>query len=362
MNLVQLLDDAGLTGRGGARFPTGVKLQSAIDRRAELIVNACDGEIGTHKDAYVVAEHLDELRHGAGLIARDVVWAAHRDSETERRLLDAGLDVLSAPPRYVASEESALVSLRHGGLGRPIMRTAPISFGARDARGKRLRPTLVLNAETVWRVSQIQQHGPDWFRGFGTAQEPGPRLVTVGGRVTRPGVYQSEAGASLRGLLERAGATDVRAVGVSGLSGGFVPGGEIASAIWSDAGLEPYGLTTGTGALRVLDRTACPLEYVSRMLSYAAGESAGQCGPCMFGVPAVAEQFERLAASRLPVDEFPLLQNRLGMLPGRGACRFPDGVSAFAASALRTFDADVRAHLSARCATANRKEPARATR
>lgn len=349
MKLIDLLDEAGLTGRGGAMFPTSIKLRSAFDNRAELVVNACDGEVGTHKDALVVAEHLRELEHGAGLVARKVHWAAHRGSDTEDRLLEAGLRVLSVPARYVASEESALLNLLHGGLARPIMRRAPIARGARDSQGRRLRPTLVLNAETVWRISQIEQYGPGWFRSFGTPEEPGPRLVTITGSVERPGVYETAAGVPMRELLTTAGAFNVGAVGLAGLSGGWLGAGDAWSATWSDAALAAYGLRTGTGAIHVLGRSACPLQYVARLARFAAGESAGQCGPCMFGVPAVTEQIVRLADGTLTSVEFAQLQQRLGLLPGRGACRFPDGVAGFVSSALRTFRADVDAHLAGAC-------------
>lgn len=351
MNLIDLLDEAGLTGRGGAMFPTGVKLRAATGHRADLIVNACDGEVGTHKDAFVVAEHLRELEHGAGLVARKVHWAAHRGSDTEDRLLQSGLRVLSVPARYVASEESALLNLLHGGLARPVMRRAPIARGARDAKGRRLPPTLVLNAETVWRISQIEQYGPSWFRSFGTPDEPGPRLVTIGGSVEQPGVYDTAAGIPLRELLTAAGALAVGAVGLGGLSGGWLSAGDAWSATWSDAALAAHGLRTATGAIHVLERSACPLQHVANLAGFAAGESAGQCGPCMFGVPAVAAQFARLADGALPADEFGQLQQRVGLLPGRGACRFPDGVAGFVASALRTFRADVDAHLAGACVT-----------
>lgn len=358
MNLVDLLDQAGLTGRGGAVFATSTKLRAAFDRRAELIVNACDGEIGTHKDEFVVAQHLAELQHGAGLITRKVHFAAHRGSDTEARLHDAGLRVLSVPARYVASEESALVSLLHGGLARPVMRLQPIVFGAKGTRGRRLPPTVVLNAETVWRISQIEQRGPGWFRSHGTTDEPGPRLVTFGGSVSRPGVYETAAGTPLAELLRVAGAHDVAAVGLSGLSGGWLPKSVVSSTDWSDASLSSYGIRTGTGAIHVVDRATCPLDHVARLASFAAGESAGQCGPCMFGVPAVADQLDRLADGALDGGELRLLQQRLGLLPGRGACRFPDGVAGFVASALWAFAPDVQAHLAGHCVASRERSGA----
>ncbi|MDQ2757362.1 MAG: formate dehydrogenase, partial [Actinomycetota bacterium] len=148
--LADLLETAGLTGRGGAAYSTATKLRSTLTHSFDLVVNACDGEIGAVKDAWVVANRLDEVERGVGLLgARSVRWAAHRDSGTHAALLAARLDVLSVPPRYVSSEESALVSLAHGGLARPVTKHVPVSTGGVDGRGKRLRPTLVLNAETV---------------------------------------------------------------------------------------------------------------------------------------------------------------------------------------------------------------------
>lgn len=346
--LADLLDAAGLTGRGGAAFPTAQKIGAARSHSAALIVNACDGEVDAAKDWYVVAHHLDELVQGAGLVAAEARYAARRGSATMDLLLSAGLPVLEVPDRYVASEESALVSLAHGNLARPVSRRSPLVFGGRDTAGRRLPPTLVLNAETVWRIDQIARNGPEWFRSFGTAAEPGPRLVTVAGAVQRPGVFETEAGVPLAQLLERAGVRPHQAVGVGGLSGGFIASAEVERLRWESSQLDPFGCAVGSGVLRAIDRQACPVDEVARFLEYAAGESAGQCGPCMFGLPAVAADFAAVAAgdgSRLV-----LLHRRVGLLAGRGACRFPDGVARYVGSALRVFAADVAAHLSGRCA------------
>ena len=159
-DLVDLLEDSGLTGRGGAGFGTAVKVRAAVSAGASLIVNGCDGEYGAVKDAYVVAHHLDELVHGANLLGRNGIrYAAHRGSRTESLLRAAGLDVLSVPQRYVSSEESALVSLANGGLARPMTKRVPVVFGSTAPDGRSLPPTVVLNAETVWRVAQIADRG-----------------------------------------------------------------------------------------------------------------------------------------------------------------------------------------------------------
>ena len=258
-DLARLLRTAGLTGRGGAGFPTGAKLELAQRHNAELIVNACDGELDASKDGWVITHHLPEVLEGARLLTlRRIRIAAHRDSATCRTLRAAGIDTLEVPPRYVSSEESALTRLAHGGPARPVMRFEPITAGGRDGSGRRLPPTLVLNTETVWRIQQIVEHGPRWFRSYGTADEPGPRLVTLVDGVAAPGVYSAEAGLPLRDILDFGGGltAPARAVWLSGLSGGFVPAGDLSRAGWSREGLAPYGIGPGAGTMHVLGEGA----------------------------------------------------------------------------------------------------------
>ncbi len=356
MSLIHDLDTAGLTGRGGAAFSTGIKVRAAFDNDADLIVNACDGEIGAAKDGWVVAHRLDELVQGARLVTpgkrRRVRYAAHRGSDTAHRLRAAGLDLLETPDRYVSSEETSLISLAHGGLARPMTKRAPFVMGGRDSAGKRIRPTVVLNAETVWRVAQIADRGASWFRSFGIPDEPGPRLVSVTGYVEMPHVIQTETGASLQSLLDAAGEFSPAAetVLVSGLGGFFLTMAEARRAEWSTRGLAPFGGSVGPGIVDVLDPRLCPLGTVDRFLSYAAGESAGQCGPCMFGVPAVAENWRELVAHPTQ-GSHDRLQARAGLLPDRGACRFPDGVGRFTRSALRVFGSHIAEHARGQCPT-----------
>lgn len=352
--LALLLRDAGLTGRGGAGFPTAVKLQSALEHHARLIVNACDGEIGAAKDGWVVEHHLDELVHGARLLSprrtSTIRYAAHRGSPTAHRLRGAGLSVLEVPARYVSSEESSLISLAQGGLARPMTKRTPFVAGGRDSAGRRVKPTVVLNAETVWRVAQIAQHGAEWFRSFGTPAEPGPRLVSVNSPAARGVVVETEAGTSFDGLLSVAGglAGDAEAVLVGGLGGGFVPVSAVPGLSWSTADLSRFGIGTGPGVLEVLDPTECPVALVDRYLTYAAGESSGQCGPCMFGVPALARDW-RAFAERPSTTLLESISGRAGLLPGRGACRFPDGVGRFAASALGVYRDHLEGHIVGYC-------------
>ncbi|MBO0856593.1 MAG: SLBB domain-containing protein [Nocardia sp.] len=337
--IAELLTAAGLTGRGGGDFPTGAKVELAERHDAELIVNACDGEPGAAKDGWVITHHLPEVLDGARrLTRRRIRVAAHRGSRTLATLRAAGVDTVSVPRRYVSSEESALTRLAHGGPARPVMRYRPVTAGSRTKQGRPLPPTLVLNAETVWRAQQIIERGPAWFRSFGTAREPGPRLVTLVDGVAAPGTYPVEAGMPVREILGLAGGCtgSARALWISGLSGGFLRAEDAETATWSRVGLRPYGIRPGAGTVSVLAAGSDPWVRVRAALTYAAGESAGQCGPCMFGVPAVRDDLEQLASPE-PEGANERLRRHLSQLTGRGACHFPDGIAGLLTSALEVF-------------------------
>lgn len=337
--LTELVREAGLAGRGGGSFSTATKLELAQQHRADLIINACDGEVDARKDGWVIEHHLmDVLGAAAQLTTGRVRIAAQRDSVTIARLQAACVDTLAVPRHYVSSEESSLVRLAHGGPARPLTRYRPITAGGRSETGRRLRPTLVLNAETVWRIQQIRDHGAAWFRSHGTEREPGPRLVTMVRGVARPGVYEAAAGMTFGHLGALAGGftAPVGAFWLGGLGGGFVAAADAPVARWSRDGLRRWGIGPGAGTIDVIRAGDDPWLTVTAALDYAAGESAGQCGPCMFGIPAL---FDDVAALRRSPDEEAVerLYRRLGQLPGRGACHYPDGIAGFVRSALRTF-------------------------
>ena len=355
--LTALLEQAGLDGRGGAGFPASVKVARAQRHRAGLIVNACDGEIGSGKDTYVVTRHLPEVLDAVALLRLGGArFAVHRDSVAHRMLAGHGLDVLPVPPRYVSSEASALVALGHGRPAKPLGSRFRTVDGGRDGDGRRYRPTVVFNAETMLRISQIHAFGPRWFRSWGTPDEPGPRLVTISGDVARPGVHETQAGTPLPHVLSAAGpARPDQPVHIAGLGSGWLTGPAVAHAVWSRQWLAPRGLSTGAGTLHVLSPQDCPLDHTGRLVRDAAGESAGQCGPCMFGLPALADAFTRAAGGDLSA----LARTRvlIGQVDGRGGCHFPDSVARLVAGTLREWAAEFEAHAAGRC-LATLREPA----
>ncbi|PZH19102.1 hypothetical protein C1I97_02920, partial [Streptomyces sp. NTH33] len=359
--LVEAVEAAGLTGRGGAGFPTARKLRAVAGRRgrAVVVVNAMESEPASRKDWFLlaVAPHLvlDGAVLAAAVACADTVHVClPRDRSDQYRRLGAALDerrrarvdpvrlcLHALPHAYVSSESTSLVRWLNGGPTRP-QGSPPRTH----ERGVARRPTLVHNAETLAHLALIARHGPDWFRQAGTPDEPGTALVTVSGAVTAPGVLEVALGTPLATVLDRAGgpAEPLRAVLLGGFAGTWLPRAHTHTPL-TRRDLAPLGAAPGAGVLVALPRTACGLTETARMLAYLAAHSARQCGPCRLGLPAVAEDFTALAAGRADPDLLSRLHRRTGLLPGRGACHHPDGAARLAASALRAFADDVDRHL-----------------
>jgi NADH:ubiquinone oxidoreductase subunit F (NADH-binding) len=220
------------------------------------------------------------------------------------------------------------------------------TLAAPHERGVDGRPTLVQNAETVAHLGLIAAHGPEWFRSLGTADEPGTALVTVSGAVARPAVVEAAFGARLTDIVARAGGAvePLQAVLLGGYFGTWVPAGAAMAAPYSRAGLAPLGASPGAGVVVALPVSACPLVETARVLGWFAGESAGQCGPCVFGLRALADTTMALARGDARADDVARLRRWAGEIEGRGACRHPDGATGLLRSALTVFADDVDRH------------------
>lgn len=347
--LIAAVERSGLRGRGGAGFPLARKLR-AVSAAAPpiVVVNACEGEPLSGKDDALatLAPHL--VLDGAVLAAHavaaeEIVVCAHRGGAITRRLAAAlaerpegavPIRLAGVPARYVSSEESALVNLLTTGEPRPT--TKPPRPAERGVRG---RPTLVSNVETLAQLALIARHGPEWFRRRGTPEDPGTTLLTVRGAVGRPGVYEVDCGTPVGDALTLAGgaASTARAVLTGGYGGAWLPLPSGAQAPLTHLPADRAAAVLGAGVLYVLPPERSGLEETARILGFLAGESAGQCGPCMFGLPSVAADMAQLAREPGADPVGSRLRRRLGVIAGRGACRHPDGAVRLAQSALRTF-------------------------
>lgn len=357
--LIETVALAGLRGRGGGAFPTARKLAAVADKRGPrtVVANGCEGDPASGKDRVLLelAPHLvlDGLVLAAAAVdATDAVLCipetglqAYRLEATlaERAGEDpVAVRIVEVPVRYVASEESALVRFLTTGDARPTV-TPPRP----DQRGVRGRPTVVDNVETLAHLALITRYGPEWYRACGTAGAPGTALVTLGGAVWRAGVYEIEYGTPLAAVLDLAGgpAMPPAAVLVGGLGGAWLPFSAAADVPFTPEGLRAAGANGGgVAALTVLPERACGLVETARALRYLAAESAGQCGPCMFGLPAIAADLTALAVGDGGQKLLTRLLGRLEVIRGRGACAHPDGAVALTASALDVFADDVAFH------------------
>jgi NADH:ubiquinone oxidoreductase subunit F (NADH-binding) len=174
-------------------------------------------------------------------------------------------------------------------------------------------------------------------------------LVTLLGAVQRPGVYEVAIGTCVSDVLGEGGGVlgKPQALLLGGYFGSWVSYDEAVERPFSHTGLAQLGAGPGAGLLAVLPSDACGLVETARVARYLASESAGQCGPCIFGLPALAGELESLASGR-PFDRA-RLERWLGQVDGRGACRHPDGVVRMVRSALVVFRAELERHGRGRC-------------
>lgn len=351
--LIEEVGAAGILGRGGAGFPMARKLQAAVrtGRRPVVVGNGTEGEPAIDKDKTLLLQAPHLVADGASVVAQAVgadlaiivvpeaVLPAVRVAIDGRRA--AAIDpveirIAPAARGFVAGEASAVVGWLE--RGRPLPRMTPPHLTERGLRG---RPTLVHNVETLAQLALVARHGAAWYRAVGTPHEPGSMLVTLCGAVGRPGVLEVPLGIPLRDLVEPAAGPGAGAVLVGGYSGAWLGEDDWHHVELSRSSLRTAGATPGAGLVAVLPRDRCGLVETARVVRYLAGESAGQCGPCRFGLDAVADEFERLAHSRSgDVDR---LRRWLDQIDGRGACGHPDGVARLGRSTLRVF-ADELAH------------------
>lgn len=373
--IIDEIGRAGIDGRGGAGFPLARKLAVVAGRtrrgrggRAPVVIaNAAEGEPASRKDAVLLeqAPHLvlDGMVVAALAVGASdaVVATSDRLAVHVRRAIDerdrrhaahpVSLAVTTLPhTSFVSGEAGALASAVDGGRGVPEDRVVRLA-----ERGPSGRPTLVSNVETLAQAALVARHGAAWARSVGSASAPGTRLVTVSD-VTDPiraVVLETAGGTPLGELLVASRLSGVdprrtRAVLVGGWGGTWVPVSALDATLDVD-GLAPWGAAPGAGVLAVLGDRTCPIAVTARIAEALAGASAGRCGPCVNGLPRIADVLAVLASGRPAGDLAGEVRRIAALVDGRGACHHPDGVARMVRSALDVFRQDVQAHLGGGC-------------
>jgi NADH:ubiquinone oxidoreductase subunit F (NADH-binding) len=357
--LVASLEESGLTGRGGGAFPTSVKLavSQSGGQGGIVVVNAMEGEPASSKDQLLLtrAPHLvlDGAQYLATLCGSDrvvvcvpngrvAVVAAVRHAMQERkahRYARVREKIAQPPDRFVAGEESALANWIESARSAPVFRPDK-GIALRIKK----RPALVHNAETLAHIALIARYGAGPFRARGMAGEPGTCLITLSGAVTHSGVVEVDKGTPLWDIAQRGQPIEsIQALLVGGYGGTWVGPGHFQTP-YASVPLRTIGATAGVGVIVALGDTSCGLAESARIARYLADESSGQCGPCAFGLPAIADDLARLARGQSDDGLLARLERRLHHVNGRGACRHPDGAVALVRSALSVFAADVAVH------------------
>lgn len=386
--LIQLVKDSGLRGRGGAGFPTGMKWSfipqgptGAGAKPKYLVINADEGEPGTCKDIptmmadphslvegciitsyairanfcaiYIRGEALHPIRR-----VRHAVEEAYRAGYLGKNILGTGFDldivVHAGAGAYICGEETALLDSLEGRRGQPRLKPP---FPATS--GLYASPTVVNNVETIASVPFIVQGGSEWFRSMGTEKSPGPKIYSVSGHVQRPGQYEVPLGITLRQLLELAG----------GMKGGelkfWTPGGSSTPMFTAEhldvpldfEGAVAAGSMLGTTAVQVFNEHVSVPWAVWKWTEFYKHESCGKCTPCREGTYWLVQILERMLHGHGTPEDVDTMLDICDNILGRSFCALGDGATSPITSAIQYFRQEFLDLCAAQGTTAER-EPA----
>ena len=348
-------------GRGGGAFPLDRKLRAVADGGDPriVVVNGAEGEPASGKDDLLLKGTPHLVLDGAELAAamidaeQIIVCVKRSTADTVKAVFDAvrarsasrasgqDYDVVEVSSSYLTGEESALIHHLNGGPAKPtLVPPRPFERGVND------RPTLVQNVETLAQLALLARFGDEWYRGLGTAEDPGSLLVTLSGAVSAPGVYEIAGGTEIGQLITAAGGptAPIQAFLVGGYAGTWFGVKEGLRLPLGHAAMRALGGTLGPGVVIALPEGACGLHETARATRYLAGESSGQCGPCVNGLAAIADALEQIAAGVAAPKTHEWVDYWGGLVTGRGACHHPDGADRLVSSALDVFADDVARH------------------
>jgi NADH-quinone oxidoreductase subunit F len=339
---------AGLRGRGGAGFPTGVKW-SFIPKDIKpvyVVVNADESEPGTFKDRELIEENPHQLVEGVALCAYAVgaqtayiygrgefkepfvglqraLDEAYAQGLLGQKILggDVSLDIHThlGAGAYICGEETALLESLEGKLGQP--RNRPPFPAVVGLYGK---PTVINNVETLANVPPIVLNGAAWYRQFGTEKSPGTKIFCLSGHVARPGNYELPLGAPLRHLIEECGGgvpggRAIKAILPAGASANILPGDNLDIPLDYES-VQAAGSMLGSASFIVMDETVDMVWAASKMVHFFEHESCGKCTPCREGTYWMEDVYRRLRRKEARSGDLDLLLNIADQMDGNCFC------------------------------------------
>ncbi len=375
--VIQIVKDSNLRGRGGAGFPTGLKwgfVPKDPTVPKYLCCNADEGEPGTFKDRQIIEKDPHQLIEGMAIAAyaigankafiyirgefafgarrlEEAIAEAYEKGFLGRDILGSGFDLDITVHRgagaYICGEETALIESLEGDRGQPRFKPP---FPA--VKGLYNSPTVVNNVETLSCVPHIILKGADWFRGIGPEKSPGPKLFCLSGHVKRPGVYELPMGISLRDLVEEYGGgtrsgRKVKAVIPGGVSAPMLPESRIDVDMDFDS-LAQAGTMLGSGGVIVMDESTCIVKVAKRIIEFFHHESCGKCTPCREGLDWIDKIMKRLEGGNGRKGDVELLEDLCNNIFGKTFCPLGDGAVMALRGAINHFRDEFEYHIEKR--------------
>jgi NADH-quinone oxidoreductase subunit F len=372
--VVQLVKDSGLRGRGGAGFSAGLKwsfMPAGAERTKVLVANGDESEPGSFKDRLIMERAPFQIIEGIAIAAHATGATkaylyirgeyAHPARVMEQAIAEAysagylgrgicghkGFDldlyVHRGAGAYICGEETGLLESLEGKKGQPRKKPPfPAAYGAFGL------PTTVNNVETFSHVPFILARGVEWFRKLGTDKSPGTTLFGVSGHVEQPGLYELPLGTPLREILALAGGVrggrPLKAVIPGGMSMPVLPPSEIDVPM-AEEFLSARGTHLGTGGIMVMDDTTCLVRVACVISYFFRDESCGQCTQCREGTGWTHKLCRRIESGRADAGDVKLLSELSGMMEGQTICAFADAAAWPIAGLLRHFRGEFEAHV-----------------
>jgi NADH-quinone oxidoreductase subunit F len=363
--IIEIIKESGLRGRGGAGFPTGLKWSFTSESKKYpkyVICNADEGEPGTFKDrlimegdphkiieAMVIAGYAVEAELGYIYVRGEYNLSIERLQNAIKQAKEIGLlgknifgsgfnfdiQIKIGAGSYVCGEETALLSSMEGYRGEPRIKPP---YPAQQ--GFLQQPTLINNVETLANIPSIILNGAEWFRRFGTESTSGTKVYTVLGHVNRPGLIEVPMGITLREIIyDYAGGISSGKFKMAQIGGtaGDVFSERLLDILLEYRSLQELGHNLGSGALLIMNDSVSVSDFLTSCLKFFVHESCGRCSVCRIGTKHLYEAFKRLNEKEGYFDELENIQDIANILKLTAFCPLGQSVAQPVLSALKYF-------------------------
>ena len=384
--VIDIIEQSGLRGRGGGGFPTGKKwrlTREATGKQKYVVCNADEGDPGAFMDrsilegdphsvleSMIIAGYAIGANKGYIYVRAEYPIAVHRFDIAIKQARQYGLlgnnifgtefsfdvEIRLGAGAYVCGEETALLESIEGKRGQPRVKPP---YPANQ--GLWWKPTLINNVETFANVTRIILNGADWYASIGTETSKGTKVFALGGNVVNTGLVEVPMGTTLREIVYDIGGgipngRDFKAAQTGGPSGGCIPKEHIDTPIDYEA-LAEMGSIMGSGGLIVMDDTKCMVNLARFYLDFTVQESCGKCTPCRIGTKRMLEILQKITEGRADLEDLERLEELAILIPKTAICGLGKAAPNPVLSTLKFFREEYLEHIKYKnCKTKECKE------